>query len=301
MAYPQYVKPMGTYGPGGIKYGQYSDWFKENPYQNQYAGLLGRLGNYSGQLMGRRLANDPLAAGGMFGDPSKFRSTFGYATNAISPDNPNLPRWMSQLRGGQQNLLNQQVGQMANASMASSRGGMGVMGGANPRAQMAQNASGQLAGRYADDFSKAVEWERQRAMFENQAADAMARGYSSIYNTDMSTAANLLGQELQGTKYSADDLARYQQAMLGAYMGDTDWYNQQVKGRPEERWQERQRRWTTKDRMGQKMQEDELGQLMRQLYFNPQQFGSWENYIGPLNYLNDLRSGKVNTYGRIPR
>jgi hypothetical protein len=57
----------------------------------------------------------------------------------------------------------------------------------------------------------------------------------------MQTAANLLQQELQGTKYSADDLNAYLNAMYGAYAQDTAWTNQQIANRPNEQWQQRQR------------------------------------------------------------
>jgi hypothetical protein len=238
MAYT-YVKPQQTYGPGGITYGQYSDFFRQNPYQNQYANLLGRLQGYSGTLMNRNLQANPL--GTIFSNPNQFKSQFGYSSNAVSPDNPNLSKWMANLRGGQQNLLNQAVNRMANAGIASSRGGMGVMGGMDPRSQMAQHATGQLAQQYSTDFSKAVEWERQNAELQNQTANAMAQMYANVYGTDMQTAANLLQQELQGTKYSADDLNAYLNAMYGAYAQDTAWTNQQIANRPNEQWQQRQR------------------------------------------------------------
>jgi hypothetical protein len=106
---------------------------------------------------------------------------------------------------------------------------------------MAQQATGQLAQRYADDFTKAVEWERQNALLKNQVADAMAQAYTDVYKTDMGTATNLLQQELQGTKYSADDLNAYLNAMYGAYAADTAWTNEQIRNRPIERWQQRQR------------------------------------------------------------
>jgi hypothetical protein len=126
MAY-QYVQPQKTYGPLGYTYGQRSDFFKQNPYQNQYANLLGRLQGYSGTLMNRNLQANPL--GTMFASHSQFRSQFGYTGDAVSPDNPNLPKWMANLRGGQQNVLNSAVNRMASAGIASSRGAWALWAG----------------------------------------------------------------------------------------------------------------------------------------------------------------------------
>jgi len=211
-----------------------SDFFKNNPFQDVYGSLINSLGGYAQDLFGRSSQN-PLYTIGSSGEfsPDKFASTFGFSTG-VSPDDPNLPKWMANLRGGQANIANQAVNQMANASIASSRGGMGVNTGMDPRSQMSQQALQQIAQRYSDDYSKAVGWEQENSVLSNQMASALVSAYASMYGTDMNTAANILNTQLGATQGRSADLNHYLDLMNQAFQADTAWTNQQLKGRPQE-------------------------------------------------------------------
>jgi len=260
-----YTKPLQAGDYRGVPYGQKSSLFAANPYQNQYAGFARQAQNYGQRFLDRRLANDPLGAGGMLSSPEAFRSAFGFSDGYVSPNNPNLSRWMENLQGGQQALLRQGVNRMANAGIASTRGGMGVMGGVDPRSQMAQQAMATLAGRYSDDFSKAVEWERQRALLSNQAADAMLRAYGDIYRTDVNAGLGLFGQQLEATRSGAQDLMQYLQMLNQAYGQDIDWANQQRAAGPQLRFQ----RWENQQKMQEAQrkldQQQRIDQMLRTL------------------------------------
>jgi len=232
-----WTQPQQTYAPGGTPYGQASDFFKNNPFQDVYGGLIKNLGGYAQNLFDRSGQNPlyTVGSGGNF-NPQTLASTFGFSTG-VSPDNPNLPKWMDNLRGGEANITNEAVNQMANANIASSRGGMGVNTGIDPRSQMSQQALQQIAQQYSTDYSKAVGWEQENAVLMNQMAQALVGAYASMYGTDMNTAANILNTQLGATQGQSADLNHYLDLMNQAFQADTGWTNQQIAARPQQQAQ----------------------------------------------------------------
>lgn len=292
----KWTQPQQTYGPGGIPYGQMSDFFKNNPFQDVYGSLIGSLGGYAKDLFGRS-AQNPLYTVGQGGEfsPEKFSSMFGFSTG-VSPDDPNLPKWMSNLRGGQANIANEAVNQMANAGIASTRGGMGVNTGIDPRSQMSQQALQSIAQRYSDDYSKAVGWEQQNATLSNQMANALVSAYASMYGTDMNTAANILNTQLGATQGRSADLNNYLNLMNQAFQADTAWTNQQIKNRPQENAQIAAINAAKNQASQQAGQQQQLQNILSSLFGG--QFGTttgpgsqWLNYMQKYAQANSMGAG----------
>lgn len=295
----KWSQPQETYGPGGIPYGQMSQFFQNNPFQDVYGGLIGKLGGYAENLFGRSSGNPLLMAGQGGGfNPESFASTFGFSTG-VSPDNPNLPKWMENLRGGEANIANQAVGQMANAGIASSRGGMGVNTGIDPRSQMSQQALQQIAQQYSTDYSKAVGWEQQNATFSNQMAQALVSAYANLYQTDMNTAATILNQQLQATKGQSGDLQHYLDLMNQAYQGDINWTNQQIKNRPQETAQATAYNTAQNQASTAQGKQQQLMDLLNSAIFggafgpSAGQGSDWLNYISKFNQAQQMGAGMM--------
>jgi len=298
-----WTQPQQTYAPGGTPYGQASDFFKQNPFQDVYGGLIKSLGGYAQNLFDRSGQNPlyTVGSGGNF-NPQTLASTFGFSTG-VSPDNPNLPKWMANLRGGEANITNQAVDQMANASLASSRGGMGVNTGIDPRSQMSQQALQQVAQQYSTDYEKAVGWEQENAVLMNQMAQALVSAYASMYGTDMNTAANILNTQLGATQGQSADLNHYLDLMNQAFQTDTGWTNQQLAARP----QQQQQAWTfeqQKQKAAQQAgQQQQLNNLLSSLYSMGTTAGpgsEWLNYMQKFSQAAGMPGSPLTMKGVTP-
>lgn len=208
---PQYAQP------GTNQYANYSDFFKNNKWNDPYGSLVGNDTDLGNSLIKRRLAYDPFSGGA-----GSAATQFGLSSG-VNPNDPNIPAWMANLEGGQKNLLDDATKRFASAGVASSRGGMGVAGGVAPEAGARADAMKQLASGYADRYGQAVDWTFKNNATANQNASAMADLYGKLYSTDMSTGQGLLGQAMTGTQAADASRTNWTKMMEDAFNKDTDW------------------------------------------------------------------------------
>jgi hypothetical protein len=227
-----------------------SDYYSANPWEDPGYDQFGKkVGDAGMGFLNRAGAMDPTKAGGWLSDPSTFMAKFGI--NAYNPLDPTsraqMGAGMANLRGGQQNLMQQGVGQMANAGVAASRGGFGVTGGTNPEASAQQAMMKQLAGQYGSDYTTIAGLLNNSAGIASSNAGNYANAYSKILGDYLGAGQGLTGQQLQAISGKGASMDRYRGEAAGAYGQDVQDYNQQVAGAPERAWQERQRQQQMND------------------------------------------------------
>ena len=204
------------------------------PNQSQWdyfkaAGYNSGLGDYGKDVggMGKGLINGAnqfnIFAGG--GSPANAWAKLGYSDNYPDINNPNtmptINKWMSNLQGGLNNNLDAYSKQMANASVASTRGGFGM--GNDPYSSLRAQQMNQLAGMYGQNFSQSVDWMRQKSLFDQQNANALANLYGNMYSANLKSGTDLMG--LQGNALNSDAANQLQWLGMGqnAWNNDTNW------------------------------------------------------------------------------
>ena len=226
---PKAMPNMIDQTPGQSNY----DYYRGKKFDPGYAAYASNVGGLGQGLLGRSKPKDPFEGGLNADTIGNFRNMFGYDSY---PDinNPNTisttRKWMDNLSGGQNALLDQYSRKMANAGVASGRGGLGVQGGRDPYAAMRQQQMSTLAGQYSQNFNQAIEYQRQKALYDQSNANALASLYGTIYNanagmynTDMGIGRDLMGLQLQGLGQNTDAMLKWQQMGENAWNRDVDW------------------------------------------------------------------------------
>jgi hypothetical protein len=119
---------------------------------------------------------------------------------AVNPNDSRINPIMANLRGGQQNMMNQYVNQAYNAGIGASRGGYGVAG-TNPQAAMSQQALKELASQYSGDY-----WKTLNLLDQDQGR--MLNAYSSALSSTAGLAGDYAKTRLGGVQGSADWLTK---------------------------------------------------------------------------------------------
>lgn len=235
------VQQRGGNTPLGTSY----DFWQDNPWKDRFSGISQNYGNLGGQYLGQ-YANM---------SPDQMRSRFGFQ-RGVGPNNPVLGQWTAQMRGNVGNELRKGANQMANAGIASGRGGM-MLPGSDLRSVLGQQANQQVAGMASDNFRSAVDYENQRRGMDNQSASSMA----DFAKGQMSTGLGLMGLQLQGAQSADQSQANWRQNAGNAFQHDTDFYNQAVMGESQRNFQQKQQRYQENDLA----RNQELQELIQQL------------------------------------
>jgi hypothetical protein len=233
-------------GPGGGT--QQYGFFKQNPYGgNPYQKQISNSTGLGNKFLQRRLASDPLGKGGIFGNGAGgFGNAFGFS-RAPGFNSPWVKQGMAHLRGGRQNMLNDATNRMAGSGIAAGRGGFNVAGGGDIRSQIAHDANQTMARQYGTDLGNVMDWGRQSAEINNQAANAMAGLYGDIYRTDVNAGTTLLGQGLEGTRLGAADRNQWLGRAQQAYGDDISYNRQQADMSPQRAYEQRMRQFQIQD------------------------------------------------------
>jgi hypothetical protein len=227
-----------------------SDFYAANPWEDPgYDQFGNKVGAACMGFLNRASAMDPTKAGGWLSDPSSYMAKFGI--NAYDPLNPHsqaqMGAGMANLRGGQQNLLQEGVGQMANAGVAAGRGGFGVTGGTNPEASAQQAMMKSLADKYGSNYMDIAGLLNNSAGIASSNAGNYANAYSKILGDYLGAGQGLTGQQLQAISGKNASQTDWRNQAGAAYGQDVQDYNQQVAGAPQRAWQERQQQQQMND------------------------------------------------------
>lgn len=226
------------------------DFWKANPWQNMFGDLTKNYGNLGNKYLGQYA--------GM--TPEQMRLKFGWG-GGVGPNDPVLGQWTAQMRGNVGNELRQGADRMANAGIASSRGGYGLPG-ADLRSVLGQQANQQVAGMASQNFSNAVNYENQRRQMDNLVASALA----DFAGKQMNTGLGLMGLQLQGTQSADASKANWLQNAGAAFGKDTDLYNQMVTSEPQRRYQDAQMKYGQQQMERQGQQGDMIARLLQKAY-----------------------------------
>lgn len=186
----------------------------------RFQGMTDQLG---GQLFG---ANSPWGSGG-----GGVAGSWGYRP---SPNDPTLQGYQQNLMGGGRNMSDQFIKQAATAGP--NRGGMNVVGGGDPRSQMAFNATKALAGNYGDTYSKAYDmasrdysamrdmWGQGANLYGQLAGNELGalRGASDYNLGQGNIGLQLNAQNLQGLNSDADNQWKYWKDITDYQRGEYD-------------------------------------------------------------------------------
>jgi hypothetical protein len=125
------------------------------------------------------------------------RTSGNFKWGAVNPSDSRIGDIMGNLRGGQQNLMQDYINRAADAGVSASRGGYGLAG-TNPEAGLSQQALKELASQYSGDYWKTLN------LLDQDAARML-----SAYGTALSSTAGLAGD--------------YAKTRLGGVQGGSDW------------------------------------------------------------------------------
>jgi ribulose bisphosphate carboxylase small subunit len=270
MAQPyQYVMKRGV---GNTPMGRSYDFWQDNPWQNTFADATKNYGNLGNQYLGQ-YANMT---------PEQMRLKFGY-TGGVGPDDSSLGRWTAQMRGNVGNELRQGANQMANAGVASTRGGM-ALPGSDLRSVLGQQANNQVAGMASQNFQNAVNYENQRRAMDNATASSL----SNFAGNQMQTGLGLLGLQMQGLGAADQSLGRWQQNAGNAFANDTNLYNRLVESEPQRAFQQKQMRYQGRQMDQQQQMKDFVQNLIQQGFRGGNNTGDVGQFTAR-NYLSKLK------------
>jgi hypothetical protein len=228
---PRYRMPGFVGGQAEPYMERASKFYEQNPYQGDpYAAFTGQMGKYGQGLMGQANQNPLLTGDYLKGGPQGWMSQFG--AQYPGPNDPIVPEYMANLRGGTQNLLNQFTNRAANAGVAAGRGGMGIAGGVDPRSAMMAQGTQQLAGQYGTDYAQAMDWAAKRANFMYGGAQDWLRTAGDIYGKQLGAAGGMFGQQFAGLQAGRGDYNDYMNRAGAAYGTDVNSYNTWLQNQP---------------------------------------------------------------------
>lgn len=217
MAYQNPALPKPATGNLGYTPAYSSNWFNNNQYQNPYGSFVNNNTAKANQLLN---SQNPLAG---ISDINGWNAKFGF--KKLNPNDPDIGSWMNNLRGGTNQAVQQNADAMANAGIASTRGGMGVVGGTDPRAMLGLQGTKQVAGQFGNDYRQAVDWTRQGINDWNSGASAYANAAADIYGKQLGSGTALMGQVLDALKSGDANQMAWAMQQMAAYQKDIDTYN----------------------------------------------------------------------------
>jgi hypothetical protein len=185
------TSPTGrSVDPTQYKYYNQSFYNQKNPYDTFNADMgqeaTGAYNNYN-KLLGQA--------------PWGGSGGAGFKWGGVNPNDSRINPIMSNLRGGQQSLLNQYTNQAANAGVSASRGGYGVGTNSSAAAQIGQQAISGLANQYSGNY-----WKTLNLLDQGDAR--MLGAYTSALGSTAGLAGNLANTRLGGVQGSADWLSK---------------------------------------------------------------------------------------------
>jgi hypothetical protein len=260
-----FTSPQG-YGQSPLAYS--SDYWGTQPAQDYqkklaassdpYAAYNSDMTGYSKTLLDRVINQGPWSQLGAGPGGTSGTMSFGYP-NPLDPNAQKmLGAYMGNLRGGQQNLLQDYISRQAGAGVQ--RGGMNAAGGPALDSSLQQQAMKNLAGQYGSNYGQSMGYMKD--LYGN---------WGNMYNTQAQLAGQLAGQRLQGLQGSE----QYGQQMLGrwgdvntaqanAYGNDANTWNQWAQAAPQRQQQQRQMYNAQQDRQSQQASQENMRQQLRQ-------------------------------------
>lgn len=150
--------------------------------RQNYNDYTNRMQQYGSGLMSGVMAGAPITTSGRLA--SQYRA---------DPNSANVRNYMENILGGQRQALDDYTRQAYNASLASRRGGTGVVGGMDPLSALHQQATQSLASGYANRFQQAMdnEWRgANQALNAWQAQAQLGSGFSDKELSGLNATAN---------------------------------------------------------------------------------------------------------------
>lgn len=237
----------------------------------------------------------------LFADGTPWNGGGIWGQSRPGPDSPLLGGYLKNLEGGGRNLSDQYIKQAAYAGP--NRAGTGVVGGSDPRAQMAYQATKALASQYGQQYGQAYDMaSRDWSNLSNLWGQGLG-AYSNLANTELGAlrgasdynlgqgniGAQLNAQNLQGLNSEADNQWKY-------WKDITDWQRGQ-QGRD---WQTQDRSRSLSKEMNSNRNPwarvEQLQTLVNQDQMTPT---TWANYLGQQTRSDQLAQAKgLGSYGR---
>lgn len=207
------------------------DWWENNKPGDTYGDYNKRMGGWSDKYLQAGLQP---ASGGAAG----FKSAIGWDDNYPDINNPqtmkDLGSWNRVMQSNVRNATDDVVNRTANLGI---RGGVGAASNTTQRSRLAAQGLGTVAGTTNQNLLQAMEFLRQKAMYD---ADA-AKLYTQYMGQLMGTGSNLAGLNLQGLQAGANDRAGWRAGAGAANKEDVNFANQWEAGANDRAYQERQR------------------------------------------------------------
>ena len=216
------------WAPNGQKLQNQSDFWADNPYNDPYSDFEKQTGGYAKSALDSANAADPLAGGGGW-NAALSRMGSGYPDMNDPATKSALKSYMDNVAGDRNRMLAGAATNLANASVASTRGGYGVAGGTSPEAAAYKTAMDTASSQYGTDFKTAMDYLYKNANLDMQTKQALMQLIAAKYGFGK----DMTGMQLQGLQSGQKGLEDWLKEAYGAYSGDVNRYNKNVMGEPD--------------------------------------------------------------------